>query len=104
MRHEVEAGHQHDEVDKEDPVTFDGDFALTQEGAADAGAGAVASGDAVTIGLRLGEHETEEDDQHGRTGAEPVEWAPAVGCGVDETAGEGCREQVAERVALLQHA
>ena len=103
VRHEIEAGHDEDEVDQEDPVSFDGHFAFSEESTGDAGAGTVPSGDAVAIGLGFREHEAEGDDEDGWAGAEPVEWSPAVGGGVNKAAGEGGREEVAEGVALLQH-
>jgi len=47
------------------------------------------------------EAQTEDDEENGRASAEPEERTPAVGCGVDETAGEDCCQDVAEGVALL---
>ena len=56
----------------------------------------------VCIGLR--QAESEDDNQNGRAGAEPEEWAPAVRSGVDKTSRKCRGQKIAERIALLQHA
>lgn len=57
---------------------------------------------AECVGFR--QTQTEKDYEDGRACTEPKEGPPAVGSGVYKCAGEGCGEEVAERVALLQHA
>lgn len=82
---------------------FQSDFSFFEEGIGDV---AVGVSDEFSffewIGFR--HEETGDDEEDGRAGAEPVEWSPAVRRGVDETACEGCGEEVAEGIALLEHA
>ena len=101
--HEVEAGHEEDEVDEEDVVFLEGNTAFGEEGAGDATVG-FAHGFSLPVGGCFGQAEPEDDDEDGWAGAEPEEGAPAVGGGVYEAACEGGCEEVAECVALLQHA
>lgn len=58
---------------------------------------------ALNILIGLGEAQPECDEQNGRAGTKPVQWAPAVRCGVDETARERGSQEVAKGIALLQH-
>lgn len=104
VAHEVEAGHEQDEVEQQQPVALDGDFAFSEEDAADrlfvaaVAAGLDAHAHALAVGLGLGHHEAEGDEEDGRAGAEPVQRAPSVGGGVDEAAGEGGSEEVSKGV------
>lgn len=106
MAHEVEAGHEQDQVRQQQPVALDGDFSFREEDVADrlvvaaVAAGFDAHALALAVGLGLGHHEAEDDEEDGRTGAEPVERAPAVGGGVDEAAGEGGSEEISKGVLL----
>lgn len=58
---------------------------------------------ALEIGVRLGETETECDDQDGNTSSEPEEGTPAVANRIDERASKNGCEEVAEGVSLLKH-
>lgn len=53
------------------------------------------------LGLR--QAETEENDQHRRTGAEPEERPPAMRGRIDEATRKGRRKQIPEGVTLLEH-
>lgn len=79
VAHEVEAGHEEDEVGEEHPVLADGDAALLEEDGADGDAvvgalslGLFADTLALTVDGGFGHHETEDDEEHGRAGTEPV--------------------------------
>ena len=98
--HEVEAGHQKDHVDQQEPVAFQSNFAFADEGAGDVAFG-LAQRVASLVGLSLREAEAEEDDENRWTGTEPEERSPAVGSSVDEATSEGGRKQIAECIALL---
>lgn len=108
VAHEVEAGHEQDEVGQQQPVALEGDFAFRQKDSADGlfvaavAAGLDAHALALAVGLGFGHHETEGDEDDGRAGAEPVQRAPSVRGGVDEAAGEGGGEEVSEGV-LSRH-
>ena len=78
------------------------DGAFRQKRAGYAAVGFPHSG-SIAIGCGFRQAETEDDDQDGRAGAKPVQWPPAVGCGVYESAGEGCSQEVPECITLLQH-
>lgn len=84
--HEVEAGHEQDEIDQQQPVALKRDLALLEEGGGDTAADLSADGLALTERLGLGETQTEGDDEDGRASSEPVEGSPAVRGGVDEGA------------------
>lgn len=110
VAHEVEAGHEQDEVRQQQPVALEGDFTLGEEDAADrlfvapVAAGLDAHALALAVGLGLGHHQAEGDEEDGGAGAEPVQRAPSVRGGVDEAAGEGGGEEVSKGVTLLEHA
>jgi hypothetical protein len=53
---------------------------------------------AFLVCLRLGEHESEDYEEDGGTGAEPEERSPGVGGGVDETSGECGAEKISKGV------
>ena len=101
--HEVEAGHEEDHVDEQDPVLLERVFALLHE---ELGRIRLLFADslALLVGLGLGQAEAEDDDEDGGPGAEPEEGSPAVANGVNEGTREDGREKIAECVALLQHA
>ncbi len=80
--HEVESRHEEDEVDEQDPVAAERDFAFLDEGAGDAALG-FAGGDAFAEGDGLGQEEAEDYDEDWGAGSEPEEGAPAVLGGVD---------------------
>ena len=89
MGHEVEAGHEEDEVDEYQPMFFEGDFAFAEEGRADPTSSFLpicpccpSNRSMLFINLRLGQQQSQSDDDNRRTGAEPEEWSPAVGGGV----------------------
>lgn len=106
VAHEVEAGHEQDEVRQQQPVALDGDLALGDEDAADrlfvapVAAGLDAHALALAVGLSFGHHQAEGDEDDGGAGAEPVQRAPSVRGGVDEAAGEGGGEEVSKGVLL----
>ena len=77
MGHEVEASHQENEVEQEDPVLFERNPTFGKEGTCEVAAG-LADGGSVVESRSLREAEAEDDDQDGRTGSEPVQRAPAV--------------------------
>jgi len=84
-----------------------GGFALAEKGAGDVVAAelsVVAKSGALLVGLSLGQDEAEEDDEHGRTRAEPEQRSPTVRGGVDESSGKGCSQEITEGVALLEDA
>lgn len=109
VAHEVEAGHEQDQVRQQQPVTLDGDLALREEDAADrlvvapVAAGLDAHALALAVGLGLGHHQSEGDEEDGRAGAEPVQRAPSVGGGVDEAASEGGSEKVSKGVLFEEY-
>lgn len=94
MAHKVEARHEEDEVGEQQPVVLEGDLALLDEDLADAlglvVARLLAQALALEVRVGLGEHETEDDEEEGRAGAEPEQGAPVVAGGVDEAASKGC--------------
>lgn len=102
VAHEVEAGHQQDQVDEQQPVLLERDLAFADEDGADRVfarvAGLRTEALALLVGFRLGQHQTRNDEEHGRACAEPVQRAPAVRGGVDEGARKGCAEEVAKGV------
>ena len=98
--HEIETSHQKDKVEQENPVLLKRNAAFGEESACKVTAG-VADGDSVSECSGLRQTETEDDDQDGRTGSEPVQRAPAVRSSIHQTTGKGCGEKVAERVTLL---
>ena len=100
MRHEVEAGHEQDEVDEEQPVPLQGDFALGEESVGDVPVG-LPHRCAITVRFGFWKAKSEDDDQDGWAGAEPVQWSPAVRGGIDKTASKGCGQQVSEGITLL---
>lgn len=106
VAHEVEAGHEQDEVRQQQPVALDGDLAFREEDVADGlfvaavAAGLDAHALALAVGLGLGHHQAEGDEDDGRAGAEPVQRAPPVRGGVDEAAGEGGSKEVSKGVLL----
>lgn len=100
--HKVEASHHQDEVDEQNPVFSERNFAFRDEGSGNI-TSALANGDTALESLGFWQAQTENNDQHWRTGAEPEEWSPAMRSGVDEATGEGCRKQVAKCIALLEH-
>lgn len=104
MAHEVEASHQQDKVDEQQPVPPESHFALAQEGLGDAAPGFLSRsphGLACLVDMCLGEHQAIQDDEDRRARAEPVQRSPAVGGRVDESAGERGGEQIAKGIALL---
>jgi hypothetical protein len=101
--HEIEAGHEENHVDEQDPVLLERVLAHLHEEFGRVGL-LFADPLALLIGLGLGQAEAEYDDEDGGAGAEPEEGSPAVADGVDEGAREDGREKIAERIALLQHA
>lgn len=83
VRHEVEAGHEQDQVGQQQPVPLDGDLALLDKGLADAAALRLAQRLVVVVRVRLAEEQAPNDEDGRRARAEPVEGAPLVGCRVD---------------------
>jgi hypothetical protein len=71
VRHEVEAGHEADEVDQEKPVLLQSDLALSDECACNAWTSSRALGLTLAERLGLGQAQTEEDDEDRRAGSEP---------------------------------
>lgn len=102
VRHEVEAGHEQDQVDENEPVTLQRDLSFLYEGFADAAVRAtqLLVGD---VGVGLGHEQPPDDEEGGRRGAEPVQRSPAVRCRVHEGAGKGGGQEIARGVTLLQH-
>lgn len=87
--HEVEACHEEDEVDEEEPVSFQRYASFGEEGAGDASVRFPHSLP-FSEGSCLWQAESENDDQHWWAGAEPVERTPAMGCSIDKTSCESC--------------
>jgi len=119
--HEVEAGHQEDEVDQQEPVALESHFAFREEGRGDILAG-FADGFALAEDFGFREAETESDDEDWRAGAEPEELKvgqflktrgmhgkvmayrpPAMACCVDKTSCEGCGKKVTESISTIVH-
>lgn len=99
VAHEVEARHEEHEVHEEEPVSLERHLALLDEDFAHARVllpGLLAKALALAVGYRLGQHESEDDEEDGRAGAEPEQRAPAVRSRVDEAAGKGGTEEIAE--------
>ena len=101
--HEVEAGHEEDHVDEQDPVLLERVLALLHEELGRVGL-LFADPLALLVGLGLGQAEAEDNNEDRGAGAEPEEGSPAVTDGVDEGTRENGREKIAECVTLLQHA
>ncbi len=96
-----------DQVDEQDPVAFDGDLSLSEEGLGDIAttcARAATGFVALLIDLGLWQEETPGNDEDRRAGAEPEQGSPSVGGSINQTAREGGSEKVAERITLLQDA
>lgn len=107
MAHKVESSHQQNQIRKKHPVSPKRNFPLAQERLRNTGPsslGRPAHRLPLLVRICLGQQEAEDDDQHGRARAEPEERPPPVRGGVDEAPGEGCRQEVAEGVALLEYA
>ena len=102
--HEVETGHQKHEVCEKQPVAAESNLAFEKEGLGNALAlrlGGSSNAGMLLVNGCLREHETEENDKDGRAGTEPEEWAPAMGCGVDEASSKGRRQKVTKSVLNL---
>lgn len=100
--HKVETRHQQDEVNQQQPVSLQRDLTLRQEGSCHPTSHLLTSRLALTERLGFRETQTEEDDENRRAGGEPVQGSPTVRSRAHETAGECRRQQVAERIALLE--
>lgn len=106
VAHEVEASHQQNEIRKQQPVPLQSYLALSEERLGDAAPGFLGRPPhrlPLLVYLRLGEHQTVDNDQDGRACAEPEQRPPAVGRRVHQATGERGGEQVAKGVALLEH-
>lgn len=100
--HEVETGHEQDKVDQQQPVALKRDLTLGHEGCSDTTTHLGTRLLTTTESLRLGQTQTERDDQQRRASSEPVQRTPAMrGC-IDETARKGRREQIPKSITLLQ--
>ena len=89
VRHEVEPRHEQHEVDEEEPMFPDRDFAFGEECAGEVSAGCTNSR-SLAESVRLGEAEAEDDDEDWRAGAEPVEGPPAMRGSAHQSASKGC--------------
>jgi len=69
--HEIETTHEKHHVDEQQPVALEGDFALGDEGLPDIST-RLANTLTLDKGVCLWQTETKGDDEHWRTGAEPV--------------------------------
>lgn len=69
--HEVKARHQEDHVDEQDPVSLQGDLAFLDKGLADVLVD-FSNAYSFVVGVRLAQTESEGDDQHWNSAAEPV--------------------------------
>lgn len=102
MAKKVHSSHEENEVAEEQPVSFEGDLALGDESFRNV-AVSLADGHALVKRVSLGKAQTEYNDKDWWTSAEPEKGTPSVAGGVDEAAGKGRCEEVAEGVTLLQH-
>lgn len=102
MGHEVESSHQEDEVNQQEPVPLQRNLALGDESACQT---ALLCSECLSgpESMGLGQAQPESNDQNWWARAKPVQRPPTVRGGVDETAGEGCCEQVSKGVSLLEH-
>ena len=101
--HKVEPSHEENEVDQQQPMLAQGHLALRDERPSDVPL-CLAHGLSLAEGHRLGEGQSEQDDQHRGTRAEPEEWPPPMARGVHEAPREDRRKQIPKGIALLQHA
>src|SRR5215471_12487653 len=102
--HEVEPSHEKDEVYKKDPMSFQDDFALRDEGGCDIASTLLSGFHSIFKGLGLWQAETKDDNQDRWASREPEEWSPTVAGCVDQRTGKGGCEQITKGVTLLQHA
>lgn len=64
----------------------------------------LASGLALEEGVGLRQEHPVNDDEHGRTGTEPVQRSPSMRGSINQAAGKCRSQQVSKRIALLQQA
>lgn len=77
-------------------------FTLTDKGARYTGL-LMADCHAPLVCLSLWQAQSEYNNQDGRAGAEPVEWTPSMGGGVDKASREGSGQKISKSISLLQH-
>ena len=102
MGHEVEACHQKDKVNEEQPMLLERYAAFGNEGNCHT-AIRFSHSISFTVRCRLWETKTEEDDEDWGASAKPEKRTPAMRCGIHKTASKRCRQEISKRIALLQH-
>ena len=100
--HEVHASHQENEVDQQQPVSLESDFALFDKSFPDI---IPSSPNSLALDIRigLGQAESENDEEHWRARAKPEERSPPMRSRVDQCTSKHRREQVSKSISLLQH-
>jgi len=102
--HEVEPRHEEDHVAEGEPVLLEALLGFLYESASEAvQLGVFPELLTSDEGVGLGQEEPPQDEESGRTGAKPEQRPPAMRRVVRERPREHRRQEVAERVPLLQH-
>ena len=100
--HEIETGHEQNEIGEQQPVLVQGNLAFCDEST-----GYVATRFPCRIpfqiGLCLGKAQAEDDDEDRRTGTEPEQRSPAVRSRPNKGACEDRCQEISKRISLLQH-
>lgn len=102
VRHEVEAGHEENQVDELEPVALQCDLSFSDESLAKVSIGVSDSNTLVELS-GLTEAETKGNDEDWWAGTEPEEWTPTVRGGADETTRESSGQKVTKGISLLEH-
>ena len=103
MAHEVEASHEQNQVDEEDPVFLERDLALFKEYIADIIRPIRSSSKPLSflecLGLR--QHQASDDEDDRWAGGEPVKRAPAVRSCVDKGSSKCGSKEIPKGVLIM---
>ncbi|KAI6776829.1 hypothetical protein HG530_000774 [Fusarium avenaceum] len=94
MTHEVEASHEKNEINEQQPMMLERDLSFFDEDLSLAVCiGCFSHALTLLVRFCLGKHETEDDEKHRWTSTEPEQRTPVVGSRVDETSCESGAEK-----------
>lgn len=102
MRHKVETSHEQNHIYQKKPVPLQGNFSFRNKRRSNITL-CLTDGHSLVKGGSLGQHESEDDDEHRRASTEPEQRAPSMGRGIDKTTSEDCSKKISKGVSLLQH-